>query len=346
MRCCHLSRKFGASAFLLVLILFSLCSGAHADIKITTQVEMSFSGFVLASSSVHEYYRPNMTRSDGGNLSHPELDAVFSGVEESPTSFSITRYDKGLRWTIWDVDSSYSEVSLPDSEDIPDTSQSHSTDELRSLQESVIWSYSSTELSDSLIGGYPCQGLRITATELTSQSRMVIDVWTSRDYEWYRQFVDHEANRRLQEDQNPFQTAPLILAMAHQLGLDAKELRARASELQGITIKASLKIFGCLDLDAINQVGDLAEPVSESPPIAESPKDSYEQVFDFIDKPGTASVTVDSAALEDLKETLLAARADGAHSEFMAFAMEITEVDLAPLPDSLFELPEGYKKSR
>jgi hypothetical protein len=344
MRCCQLSRKFGASAFLLVLILFSLCSGAHADIKITTQVEMSFSGFVLASSSVHEYYRPNMARFDGGNLSHPELDAVFPGIKESPVSYSITRYDKGHEWIVWDIDSSYSETPLQDPEDIPDTSASYSSEELQSLRESAIWIYSSYELGDSTIGGYPCQGLRITATELTGQSRMVIEVWTSRDFEWYREFVGHEANKRLQEDMNPFQTAPLILAMGHQLGLDADELRARVSELQGITIVASLRLSGCPD--AINRADDSIAPVSETRQITESPKDPYEQVFDFLDKPDTASAMVDSAALADLKETLLAARADGAHSEFMAFIMRITEVDLAPLPDSLFELPKGYKKSR
>jgi hypothetical protein len=233
---------------------------------------------------------------------------------------------------------------VQDSEDNPDTSQSRGTDELRSLHESVTWNYSSSELGDSVIGGYPCQGLRITAAESMGQGEMVIELWTSRDCKWYREFVDHEANKELQNDMNPFRTAALILAMGHQLGPDAKELRAQASELQGITIKAALKLF--VDPDAMFQMDDSAEPASESPHITESPKDSYEEVFDFVDKPSTASATVDSAAAEDLKETLLAARADGAHSEFMAFVMRITEVDLAPLPDSLFELPEGYKKSR
>lgn len=341
---CQLSRKLAAFAFLVVLILFSLCSGTYADLKITTQGEISSFGIVLASLTVHEYYRPGMTRIDGGSPSCPELDAVYPESGETPESYSISRYDKGLQWIIWDIDSSYSEVSLQDSEDIPNTPQSHSTDELQSLPEAFIWTYSSSELGDSLIGGYPCRGLRITAADLMSQGEMVIEVWTSQDCGWYREFVGHEANEKLQEDMNPFQTAPLILVMARQLGLDGKQLRAQASELQGITIMASLKVL--VDYNAIIQMGDSTEPVSESPRITESPKDSYEQVFDFIDKPSTATVAVDSAALAELKETLLAAKEYDARGGLMAIAVQITEVDRAPLPDSLFELPEGYKKSK
>lgn len=340
----QLSCEFGASAFLIVLILFSLCSRAHADIKVTKQLEMSVFGYALASLTAHEYYRPNMTRSDGGNLSHPELDAVFPGIEESPVSYSIERYDKDRQWIIWDIDSSYSETPLQDPEDIADTSQPYSSDELPSLRECVVWTYTSYELGDSTIGSYPCQGLRITATELTRQSKMVIEVWTSRDFEWYHEFVNHEANKRLQEDMNPFQTAPFTLVMAHQLGLDANELRARASKLQGITIVESLRLFGLPD--AVNEMGDSAAPVSENPPIGESPKDPYEQVFDFLDKPDTATATVDSAAVAELKEALLAAKEQSAREGLMATTVRITEVDLAPLPDSLFELPAGYKKSR
>jgi hypothetical protein len=327
-----------------VLILFSLYQGAHADIKITKQLEMCMFGYPLASLTAHEYYRPNMTRFDGGNMSHPELDAVFPGSGESPVSYSITRYDKGHEWIIWDIDSSYSETPLQDPEDIPDTSASYSSDELQSLRESVIWIYSSSELGDSVISGYPCQGLRITATELTRHSKMVIEVWTSLDFEWYDEFVNHAASKELQNDMNPFQTAPFTLGMAHQLGLDANELRARASKLQGITIVESLRLFGLPD--AVNEMGDSAVPLSESSQITESPKDPYEQVFDFIDKPDTTSVTVDSAALAEFREALLAAKERAGHRGLMETTVRITEVDLAPLPDSLFELPEGYKKSR
>jgi len=341
---CQLSRKSGVVVLLFFLLVSSLCSNAYADIKITTQVDMSSFGYVLAISTVHEYYRPDMTRSSGGSISHPELDALHPGSEKAPDSYSIKRYDKGIEWIIWDFDSSYSEVSLQDSDDTPDTSRSDVPDELRKLQESVAYIYSNSELGDSLIGSYACRGLRISAIESTGQGEMEIDVWTSRDGGWYHEFIGHEANEELQDDRNPFRTAPMVLLMAQQFGLDGEELRAQASELQGITIRASLKMF--FDPEAILQMGDSIETVSEDPQIAESPQDPYEQTFDFLDAPDTATVAVDPAALATLRQTLLASKEYGEHNELMGIAIEITDVDLSPLPDSLFEVPKGYKKSR
>lgn len=219
-------RKMTTGTAMLLIILFSLSSAALADLKITRQMTMRMMGIDVGNVIMNEYLRPELTRNDD---SSDIIAALAPANNEQPESYMINRYDKGVQWIIYDIDSSYGVIAIDEPEEVRDSlSDSISVAMARgpfASGDSTSWQYTAETLPDSTLNGMHCQGLRIIARNETGEGEFRVDLWTSNDLAWYPEYLAHEANVKLREDTNPFRSAELPLATFQMFGLDADRIK-------------------------------------------------------------------------------------------------------------------------
>ncbi len=330
------------TAYILFPLFLILYTPLHADLKVSKQISIHSFGIELNNTISNEYYRSNMDRVDHTENTHPLFEQINDGP---PSSYNITRYDKGVKWFIYDFDSSYGETEMYESEDETDSVSSMEDPEVSDLKDSLHFNYNMVLLPDTIIDNMDCSGMQITARGESGQTEFEIDIWVTQNCEWCQEFINHQENVGLKEDMNPFRSAQFSIMILQSLGLNGDTLVGLANGIQGITVLSRVGMYTSLmpfeNHDSIRPTESVA--VDSIQPIEPVAGDSISKMENMLVLKEEPIDSVQKEAMEQLIKSFTINENLDRH-EMMSITLKIINVSHDALPDSLFEIPAGYKE--
>ena len=323
----------------LILAAAMCCLAAHlrADVTITSETTIGAMGMSMGGGVVKSYVSGDKSRMESVSEAMPAMQ--FS-ANTPAKSYNITRLDKGVTWTIYDIDSTFAETELSlVKEMMADTQPTGGDPRLDSL--AGAWQITSESLGDSTINGFSCRGSRLQGDiEIKGETiRFICAFWAAESYPGIEELRAFEQKSSEVSDVKPFSNAQMLAQLIQSMGMPVDSLESYIDNIEGLLVSTSLKLYMSMDFGALNTPAAPDTLPPASPFADEKPEQSLEAALNE----AQADDSLMNQAMAQMMAAMEANSRDGM-TETMSMTVEIKAIESGPVDPALFEIPAAYRE--